>query len=228
MPSHWEAALRYIETHPEVRDVLLSGGDPLMLSDDSLDSLLGKLCAIPHVEFIRIGSKIPVALPQRITPSLLQVFRRHRPIWMSVHMTSADELTDESVQALNRLADAGVPLGSQTVLLRDVNDSVESMRKMNHALLQCRVRPYYLYQLDPVAGTSHMQVPVSKGLEILEGLRGHTTGYAVPTYVIDTGGGKIPISPDYVVSRKGNEIELRNFEGRKFRYFDGASCELKN
>lgn len=222
-PSHWQAAIAYINSHPEVRDVLLSGGDPLMLSDESLDSLLGQLAAIPHVEFLRIGTKIPVALPQRITPSLLEILRRHRPIWMSINVTSVDEITDESVQALDRLADAGVPLGSQTVLLRNVNDSVEAMRELNHALLQCRVRPYYLYQLDPVAGTSHFQVPVSRGLEILEGLRGHTTGYSVPTYVIDTPGGKIPITNNYMLGKDGNDIKLRNFEGKTFRYTENTT-----
>ena len=217
--AHWEEALAYIRAHPEIRDVLISGGDPLMLSDKTLESLLSALADIPHVEFIRMGTKAPVALPQRITPSLLEILHRYRPVWMSINVTSKDEITPEAAQACQRLADAGVPMGSQTVLLRGVNDSVDEMREMMQALLQIRVRPYYLYQLDPVAGTSHFRVPVSKGLEIIAGLRGHTTGYAVPTYVIDCpgGGGKVPISPDNLVGRDGDELLIKNFEGKVFR-----------
>ena len=219
-PADFDESLAYVRKHPEIRDVLLSGGDPLMLSDETLDYLLGSLAAIPHVELVRIGSKIPVALPQRITPSLVDIFRRHRPVWMSVNVTSHFELTDEANEALSALADVGVPLGSQTVLLRGVNDSMDLMRKMMHRLIQMRVRPYYLYQLDPVAGSSHFQVPLQRGIDLIEGLRGHTSGYAVPTFVVDTPGGKIPISPNYFVGREGQNVILRNYEGKEFRYHD--------
>jgi lysine 2,3-aminomutase len=217
-----ERGLAYIESHPEVRDVLLSGGDPLTLDDERLDWLLGRLRRIPHVEFVRLGSKQPAVMPQRVTPELARVLRRHRPVWMSLHFTHPDELTAEVAQACGRLADAGVPLGSQTVLLRGVNDDVETMRRLVHGLLRIRVRPYYLYQCDPVSGSSHFRTPVARGLEIIRGLRGHTTGYAVPTYVIDApgGGGKIPLLPDAVLGRDGDDLLLRNFEGGVFRYPD--------
>ena len=220
--AQWEQAIAYIEAHPEVRDVLLSGGDPLTLSDEKLDWLLSRLRRIPHVEFLRIGTKAPVVMPQRITPSLLRVLRRYHPLWMSIHFTHPDELTPETTEACARLADAGIPLGSQTVLLSGINDEVGTMTRLMHGLLKTRVKPYYLYQCDPIVGSSHFRTPVSKGLEIIQGLRGHTTGYAVPHYVIDApkGGGKIPILPEYVVGRDGDELVLRNYQGLQYRYPD--------
>jgi lysine 2,3-aminomutase len=222
--ERWERAIAYIENTPTVRDILLSGGDPLTLPDEALDWLLSRLRAIPHVELIRIGTKVPVVLPQRITSSLCHVLKRHHPLWMSIHFAHPDELTFEVSQACNRLADAGIPLGSQTVLLAGVNDNVATMKRLVHDLVMNRVRPYYLYQCDPITGSSHFRTTVSKGLEIIEGLRGHTTGYAVPTYVIDApgGGGKIPLLPGYVVGHDEHHILLRNYQGRTFQYPDPA------
>lgn len=216
----YEQGLRYIEAHPEVRDVLLSGGDPLLLSDKKLDHLLGRLRAIKHVEFIRIGSRIPVFLPQRITPELCEIFKKHGPIWMSIHVNHPREATQELKDACERLAFAGVPLGNQSVLLRGVNDDPEVMKALVHRLLRMRVRPYYLYQMDLITGGAHFKADVRKGLEIIRALRGHTTGYAVPQYVIDSpgGGGKVPINPDYVEQITDDEVVFRNFEGRQFRY----------
>lgn len=220
--SQWEKAFDYIAAHPEIRDVLISGGDPLTLSDDRLDYLLTRLRAIEHVEFIRIGSKIPVVMPMRITKSLTDVLKKHHPLWMSIHFTHPDELTPEVTESTARLADAGIPLGSQTVLLKGINDDISIIKPLMHGLLKRRVKPYYLYQCDPITGSSHFRTPVAKGLEIIEGLRGHTTGYAIPTYVIDApgGGGKIPLLPDYVVGRDGEDLILRNFEGGTYRYHD--------
>lgn len=220
--KQWEGALQYIESTPTVRDVLLSGGDPLDLSDDNLAWLLERLRAIKHVEFIRIGTKVPTVLPQRITRSLINALKRLHPLWMSIHFTHPDELTPETNEACNRLADAGIPLGSQSVLLKGVNDSVETMKSLVHGLLKIRVKPYYLYQCDPIAGSAHFRTPIEKGLEIIRGLRGYTTGYAVPTYVIDApgGGGKIPLLPEYLIGREGDDVMLRNFEGKIFRYPD--------
>jgi lysine 2,3-aminomutase len=217
-----EAIFEYLRNATEVRDVLISGGDPLALSDDRLDWLLRRLREIPHIEFVRIGTKMPAVLPQRITKDLCRVLRRYHPLWMSVHFLHPDECTPESARACGRLADAGIPLGSQTVLLRNVNDNVETMKSLVHRLLMMRVRPYYLYQCDPISGSSHFRTPVSKGLEIIQGLRGHTTGYAVPTFVIDApgGGGKIPLQPNYIVEREGDWVVLRNFEGNTYRYPD--------
>jgi lysine 2,3-aminomutase len=225
--AQWEQAIAYIEAHPEVRDVLLSGGDPLTLSDEKLDWLLSRLRRIPHVEFIRIGTKAPVVMPQRVTVSLVRVLKRYHPLWMSIHATHPDELTPEMREACARLANAGIPLGSQTVLLAGVNDSVETMKKLMHGLLTARVKPYYLYQCDPILGSSHFRTSVSRGLEIIQGLRGHTTGYAVPTYVIDApqGGGKIPLLPDFVVGRDGTDLILRNYQGLHFRYPDTMGGE---
>lgn len=220
--KQFERALAYLEATPEVRDVLISGGDPLTMNDDKLDWLLGRLRAIEHIEFVRIGSKVPCVLPQRVTPEFCSMLRKHHPLWMSIHFMHPRECTPEATQATGRLADAGVPLGSQTVLTRDVNDNVETMKRLMHGLLKMRVRPYYIYQCDPIPGSSHFRTPVETGLKIIEGLRGHTTGYAVPQYVIDApgGGGKIPLLPEYVVGRDGDEIILRNYEGKMFRYPD--------
>ncbi len=220
--SQWERALGYIEAHPEVRDVLVSGGDPLTLGDDKLDWLLGRLRAIKHVEFVRMGTKVPVVLPQRITRALVRVLRRHRPVWLSLHLTHPAELTPEVTEGFARLADAGLPLGSQTVLLKGVNDSVEVLKPLFHGLLKRRVRPYYLFQCDPITGSAHFRTPVEKGLEILKGLRGHTTGYAVPAFVIDApgGGGKVQLVPDQLVGRDGDNLVFRNFEGKLYTYPD--------
>jgi lysine 2,3-aminomutase len=220
--ARWEEAIRYVEATPSVRDVLLSGGDPLTLPDESLDWLLSRLRRIPHVELLRIGTKAPVVLPQRVTPALVRMLKRHHPLWMSIHFSHPDELTPETAQACERLADSGIPLGSQTVLLSGINDDVATMKKLVHGLLRIRVKPYYLYQCDPICGSSHFRTPVAKGLEIIQGLRGHTTGYAVPSYVIDApgGGGKIPLLPEYLVGREGADLLLRNYEGKIYRYPD--------
>ena len=223
----FEEAFRYLEAHTEIRDVLLSGGDPLLLSDDRLEAILRRLRAIPHLEFIRIGSRVPLFLPQRITPELCQMLQRYHPLWMSVHVNHPRELTVESRDALGRLADHGIPLGNQSVLLAGVNDDLETMRTLVQKLLLCRVRPYYLYQLDLILGSSHLQVPVSKGIELIEGLRGHTTGYAVPQYVIDApgGGGKVPINPDYQIYRDEEKIVIRNYEGQVFEYPEKSAAQ---
>lgn len=220
--SRLERAIGYIEANPAIRDVLLSGGDPLTLSNDRLEWLLSRLRRIPHVEMIRIGTKVPVVLPQRITVPLTRMLKRYHPLWMSIHFTHPDELTPEVSHACNRLADAGIPLGSQTVLLLGVNDNVETMKRLVHGLLKIRVKPYYLYQCDPISGSSHFRTAVEKGLEIIRGLRGHTSGYGVPTYVIDApgGGGKIPLLPEYAMGRDGDDLLLRNYEGNIYRYHD--------
>jgi lysine 2,3-aminomutase len=225
--SHLEQALAYIEATPVIRDVLLSGGDPLSLDDDKLEWLLTRLRRIPHVEFVRIGTKMPAVLPQRITPALTRMLKRFQP-WMSVHFTHPEELTLEVTEACGRLADAGIPLGSQTVLLGGVNDEVDTLRRLFQGLLKIRVKPYYLYQCDPISGSAHFRTPVQRGLELIRGLRGHTSGYAVPSYVVDApgGGGKIPLLPDYVVGREGDDLLLMNFEGKVYRYPDpGGALE---
>lgn len=216
----FDRQLDYIRRTPSVRDVLLSGGDPLLMSDSRLDALLGALREIPHVEFVRIGSRIPLFLPQRITPELCQVLRKHHPLFISVHTNHPDELTAESREGLARLADAGIPLGNQSVLLRDVNDDVETMKHLVQKLLMCRVRPYYVYQCDLIAGSAHLRSSVRRGIEIMNGLRGHTTGYAIPQFVIDApgGGGKVPINPQYVISMNEERVVIRNFEGKIFEY----------
>ncbi len=216
----YEQALRYIEAHPEIRDVLLSGGDPLLLSDKKLEHLIARLRAIKHVEFIRIGSRIPVFLPQRITPELCEIFKKYGPVWMSIHVNHPKEATADLRAACERLAFAGVPLGNQSVLLKGINDDAEVMKALVHRLLRMRVRPYYLYQMDLITGGAHFKADVRKGLEIIRALRGHTTGYAVPQYVIDApgGGGKVPINPDYVEKITDDEVVFRNYEGHRFRY----------
>lgn len=220
--DQYQQALDYISAHREIRDVLLSGGDPLTMMDERLEWLISRLRSIKHVEFIRAGSKVPAVLPQRVTPELCRMLRRYHPLWMSIHFMHPHELTPEVGQACERLADAGIPLGSQTVLTQGVNDNVETMKRLVHGLLKIRVRPYYLYQCDPISGSAHFRTPVEKGLEIIAGLRGHTTGYGVPTFVIDApgGGGKIPLIPDSVVGRDGDFVVLRNYEGKTFRYPD--------
>ena len=216
----FDRQIQYIREHPEVRDVLLSGGDPLLFSDEKLEYLLSRLRAIPHVEFLRIGTRIPVFLPQRVTPELCAVLKQFHPLFVSIHSNHPRELTTEVRDALGRLADAGIPLGNQSVLLRHVNDDLTVMKAQVQKLLMCRVKPYYIYQCDLISGSAHLRASVRKGLEIMEGLRGHTTGYALPQYVIDApgGGGKVPINPDYVLSHNADRVVIRNFEGKIFEY----------
>lgn len=225
----FERQIAYIAAHPEVRDVLLSGGDPLLLNDEKLENLLSRLRAIPHVEFLRIGTRIPIFLPQRITPELCAMLRQFHPLFVSIHVNHPRELSTEVRDALGRLADAGVPLGNQSVLLKHVNDDADVMTALVQKLLMCRVKPYYLYQCDLISGSAHLRASVAKGLEIMEKLRGYTSGYAVPTYVIDApgGGGKVPINPEYVLCRNAGRVLIRNFEGKIFEYpetADGKPC----
>jgi lysine 2,3-aminomutase len=218
----YDKQLEYIRKTPSIRDVLLSGGDPLLLSDEKLAFLLAQLRSIPHVEFLRIGSRIPIFLPQRITPALCDILKKFHPLFISIHANHPRELTLEVREGLGRLADAGIPLGNQSVLLKHVNDTPEVMKALVQKLLMCRVRPYYIYQCDLIAGSAHLRSSVQKGLKIMEALRGHTTGYAVPQYVIDApgGGGKVPINPEYVVSQGNGRVVIRNFEGKVFEYPD--------
>ena len=210
-----EKCLAYIEKTPQVRDVLLSGGDALMVSDKKLEYIIQRLRAIPHVEIVRIGSRTPVVCPQRITPELCDMLKKYHPIWLNTHFNHPNEFTPDAEAALARLANAGIPLGNQTVLLRGVNDCVHVMKKLMHELVRNRVRPYYIYQCDLSMGLEHFRTPVSKGIEIIENLRGHTSGYAVPTFVVDApgGGGKTPVMPTYVISQSPQKVILRNFEG---------------
>ncbi len=223
--ARWEAGAAYIEATPTIRDVLISGGDPLTLPDAALEWLLARIRRIPHVEIIRIGTKVPAVLPQRITMKLTNMLKKYHPLWMNIHFTHPEEITPETHTACTRLANAGIPLGSQTVLLKGINDDVTVMKELYQRLLTCRVRPYYLYQCDPISGSSHFRTPVSRGLQIIEGLRGHTTGFAVPHYVIDApgGGGKIPLIPDYYQGRDGDAVVLRNYQGGRFDYPDTAA-----
>ena len=213
--AQYEQQLAYIAATPQVRDVLISGGDPLTLPQRVLESLLRQLRAIPHVEVIRIGTRVPVFLPQRITDDLVTMLQRYHPLWMNIHFNHPREITPEVQTALARLADAGIPLGSQTVLLAGINDCPNVMKALLHELVKNRVRPYYLYQCDLVAGAGHFRTPVSKGIEIMEALRGHTSGFAIPTYVIDApeGGGKVPILPNYLLSMSDSRVVVRNYEG---------------
>ena len=219
-----DESLAYIKSHSEVRDVLVSGGDPLTLSDANLEYVLAKLRAIPHVEIIRIGTRTPVVMPQRITPELCAMLKKYHPLWINVQFNHPREITAESTRACAMLADAGIPLGNQSVLLAGVNDCVHVMRELVRKLLTIRVRPYYIYQCDLSLGLSHFRTDVSKGLEIIEGLQGHTTGFAVPSYVIDApgGGGKIPLIPNHVISQGYHRYVLRNFEGRITTYTEPA------
>jgi lysine 2,3-aminomutase len=216
----WDAALDYIRQHEEIRDVIISGGDPLTMSDNRLEYLLSRLRMIPHVEIIRLGTKVPVVLPQRITPELLGMLKKYHPLFMSIHFTHPEEITPEVSFACNQLADAGLPLGSQTVLLKGINDNVETYKNLTQKLLKIRVKPYYLYQCDPIPGSAHFRTPVEKGLEIIRGLRGFTSGYAIPHFVIDApgGGGKIPLLPDYLAERNEEGYLLRNYEGKYYLY----------
>ncbi len=221
------AGLDYIRRTPVVRDVLLSGGDPLMLADDHLDWILTELREIPHVQVIRIGTRMPVVLPYRITDNLVNMLKRHQPVWINTHFNHPREVTASSREALAMLADAGLPLGNQSVLLAGVNDCPRIMKSLVHKLVENRVRPYYLYQCDLSEGLSHFRTPIGKGIEIMESLRGHTSGFAVPTYVVDApgGGGKIPLNPTYLISLSTNKVVLRNYEGVITTYKEPDSYE---
>lgn len=210
-----DKCVEYVRNHPEVRDVLVSGGDPLVMSDDKLEYVISELRKIKHVEIIRLGTRAPLVMPQRITPKLCEMLKKYQPIWINTHFNHPNEITEESAQACNMLADAGIPLGNQSVLLAGVNDCIHVMKKLVQKLVQLRVRPYYIYQCDLSIGLEHFRTPVSKGIEIIEALRGHTSGFCVPTFVVDApnGGGKIPVMPDYLISRTPNKTVLRNFEG---------------
>ncbi|MBO5919216.1 MAG: lysine 2,3-aminomutase [Bacteroidales bacterium] len=210
-----DRAIEYIAKTPQVRDVLLSGGDSLCVSDERLEYIISRVRAIPHVEIIRLGSRTPVVCPQRITDDLVNMLKKYHPVWLNTHFNHPQEVTKEAAEACAKLANAGIPLGNQTVLLRGVNDCVNTMKKLMHELVKMRVRPYYIYQCDLSMGIEHFRTPVSKGIEIIEGLRGHTSGYAVPTFVVDApgGGGKTPVMPQYVISQAPGKVVLRNFEG---------------
>lgn len=212
--------IKYVKENQVIRDVLLSGGDPFLLPDEKIEFLLKKLRAIPHVEILRIGSRVPCTLPQRITPKLCRILRKYHPLYVNVHFNHPREITDESERACGLLADAGIPLGNQSVLLKGVNDDVNVMRELVHKLLKMRVKPYYLFQMDLVKGTYHFRTRVEAGIKIIESLIGYTTGFAVPRYVIDApgGGGKIPIQPNYVLSIEKDKVVLRNYEGKIFVY----------
>lgn len=210
-----EKCIEYIKQHEEIRDVLISGGDALLLSDERLEYIISSLRAIPHVEIIRLGSRTPVVMPQRITQNLCSMLKKYHPIWLNTHFNHPNEITPQSKRACEMLADAGIPLGNQSVLLRGVNDCSFVMKKLVHELVKMRVRPYYIYQCDLSMGLEHFRTPVSKGIEIIESLRGHTSGFAVPTFVVDApgGGGKIPVMPNYLISQSPERVVLRNFEG---------------
>jgi len=228
-----EKSLEYIAKTPQVRDVLLSGGDALLVSDARLEYIIQRLRAIPHVEIIRIGTRTPVVCPQRITDDLVNMLKKYHPIWVNTHFNHSNEITPEAIAACAKMADAGIPLGNQSVLLRGVNDCVSVMKKLVHDLVKIRVRPYYIYQCDLSMGLEHFRTPVSKGIEIIENLRGHTSGYAVPTFVVDApgGGGKTPVMPTYIISQSPHRVVLRNFEGvittysEPENYTDECHCE---
>lgn len=215
-----EAAYNYIRKNKKIRDVLISGGDPLMLSDEKIEEILKNLRAIPHVEIIRIGTRVPAVLPQRITPDLVEVLKKYHPVYMSLHFNHPKEISPETKIACGLLADGGIPLGSQTVLLKGINDTPKIIMRLMHELMKIRVRPYYIYQCDLAPGTSHFRASVATGIKIIEALRGHTTGYAVPTFVIDApgGGGKVPVSPEYVIAKNKGNIIIRNWKKEIYVY----------
>ena len=208
-----DEAFAYLRRTPEIRDVLISGGDPLTLPDEKIDRILGELAQIKHVEFVRIGTKTPVVLPQRFTPDLIGILKKYRPLFMSLHFIHPAELSPETITACNKLADAGIPLGSQTVLLKGVNDNPEILYKLFTELIKSRVKPYYLYQCDPIPGSEHFRTPIEAGLGIMRSLLGRTTGYAIPQFVVDTGSGKIPLLPNYVTNNDESYIDLKGFDG---------------
>jgi lysine 2,3-aminomutase len=216
----WAEGVEYVRAHPEVRDVLVSGGDPLLLVDERLDGLLGELRAIPHVEMLRIGTRVPVTLPMRVTEDLARLLRRHAPLFVVTHFNHPKELTPEAREACERLVDHGVPVENQSVLMRRVNSDARVLKELNHGLLRTRVRPYYLHQMDVAEGLEHLRTPISTGVAILEQLRGHTTGLAVPHLAVDLpgGGGKVTLQPEYVVERRGHETVFRNYRGEPYVY----------
>lgn len=226
-------ALDYIKSHKEIRDIIISGGDPLMFTDNELESLIKKIKAIPHVEIIRIGTRTPVTLPQRITSQLVSMLAKYHPIYINTHFNHPKEFTPESERALAMLSNAGIPLGNQSVLLRGINDCPNIMKRLGHKLLQNRVKPYYMYICDLSEGIGHFRTNIKKGIEIIENLRGHTTGMAVPTFVVDApgGGGKIPVAPNCLVSKAKNTIKLRNYEWKNFDYlepeYEDRKCDCK-
>jgi lysine 2,3-aminomutase len=230
LETDFEEAYRYLENHSEIRDVLLSGGDPLLFSDKKLEGILSRLRSIPHIELIRIGSRVPIFLPQRITTEFCAMLKKFHPLWISIHCNHPKEITSEVRDALGRLADAGIPLGNQAVLLKGINNHVDTLKELFHKLIMCRVRPYYLYQCDLIKGSGHLRTTIQEGLEIMDKLRGHTTGYAIPQYVVDGpgGGGKIPLNPDYIVARTGDRLILRNYRGDIYEYPEAASSEVLN
>ncbi|MEK6832823.1 MAG: KamA family radical SAM protein [Nanoarchaeota archaeon] len=219
--SRLNKAFEYIKSHKEIRDVIISGGDPLLLKDSKLEWILSNIRNIQHVEIIRIGTKVPAVLPQRINKNLLKVLKKYHPLFMSIHFTHPDECTKEVKEACCKLADTGIPLGSQTVLLKGINDNLESIKDLVHKLLMMRVKPYYLYACDPIFGSHHFRADINKGIEIIRGLRGFTSGYAIPNFVIDApgGGGKIPIMPDYVKEINKKYIEMENYLGNLYKYY---------
>ncbi len=220
--SKFDAAIEYIKSNKKIRDVLISGGDPFMLEDEAIENLLQKIRSISHVEFLRIGTRVPVTIPQRITEKLVNTLKKYSPVWLSIHFNHPKEITRRCKIACDMLSDAGIPLGSQTVLLKGINDRPYLMKKLMHELVKIRVRPYYIYQCDPVKGTQHFRTPVATGINIIEKLRGHTSGYAIPTYVIDGpgGGGKIPVGPNYVLSQAKGKYVLRNYKGKIYTYLE--------
>jgi len=221
--------IEYIKKTPVVRDVLLSGGDCLLVDDDVLEYVISELRKIPHVEIVRMGSRTPVVMPMRITDNLVNMLKKYHPIWLNTHFNHPKEMTPDAMEACRKLADAGIPLGNQSVLLRGVNDCVHIMRDLVHVLVKNRVRPYYIYQCDLSLGIEHFRTKVSKGIEIIEGLRGHTSGYAVPTFVVDApgGGGKIPVMPQYLISQTPEKVILRNYEGVITTYTEPDLPELE-
>ena len=213
--EEFEMQIEYLKRTPQVRDVLLSGGDPLVLAPKVLEELLSRLREIPHIEIIRIGSRVPVFMPMRVTQELCDMLAKYHPLWINIHVNHSNEISKELAEATDRLTRAGIPVGNQSVLLAGVNDNVHIQRQLVQDLVRIRVRPYYLYQCDLVEGAGHFRTPVAKGIEIMEGLRGHTSGYAVPQYIVDApgGGGKIPVMPNYMLSMSDHKVILRNYEG---------------
>lgn len=234
--ENMDASIAYISKTPEIRDVLLSGGDPLLLSDEKLEYIIKKLYEIPHVEMIRIGTRIPCVMPQRITQDLCNMLKKYHPIYINTHFNHSNEITDEATKACDMLANVGIPLGNQSVLLRGINDCIHVMKQLVYDLIRIRVKPYYLYQCDLSIGLEHFRTSVAQGIEIIEGLRGHVTGLCVPTFVVDApgGAGKIPVMPDYTISQGNRIVVLRNFEGvitsyaEPIDYIPECSCESKD
>jgi lysine 2,3-aminomutase len=228
--AEFEMQLEYLRHTPQVRDVLLSGGDPLVLAPKILEEILSKLREIPHIEIVRIGSRVPVFLPMRITDELTDMLQKYHPLWLNIHVNHSNEISAELAEACDRLTRAGIPLGNQSVLLAGVNDNVHIQRQLVQDLVRIRVRPYYLYQCDLVEGAGHFRTPVAKGIEIMEGLRGHTSGYAVPQFIVDApgGGGKIPVSPNYLLSMSDHKIVLRNYEGFVTTYEEPTDYKPEN